>query len=47
MVFKHECGGRAHTAGYKAMHGWNICICIRCGDVFYKWITKKMLGLIT
>ena len=44
MLFKHECGGHVHTCGDKVSAGWNLCVCIRCGDVFYKWITAKMLG---
>jgi len=43
MTFKHECGGRAFSTGIAAVAGWNICICARCGEVFYKWFTLKML----
>lgn len=43
MTFKHECGGHAHSIDGKAVAGWNQCICGRCGEVFYKWFTIKML----
>ena len=42
MTFKHECGGNAHSVGM-AVVGWNKCVCGRCGEVFYKWFTAKMI----
>ncbi|MDF2570727.1 MAG: hypothetical protein K0R55_2331 [Sporomusa sp.] len=42
MMIKHECGGNAHSTGVAAA-GWNKCICSRCGEVFYRWFTVKML----
>ncbi|XER06892.1 hypothetical protein SRRS_24360 [Sporomusa rhizae] len=42
MVFRHECGGNAYTVGVAAI-GWNKCFCGRCGEIFYKWLTAKML----
>jgi hypothetical protein len=44
MMFKHECGGNAHSTGSAVVAGWNKCLCSRCGEVFYKWFTFKMLG---
>jgi hypothetical protein len=44
MKFKHECGGNAHSTGITAVAGWNKCVCGRCGEVFYKWVTIKMLN---
>ena len=44
MMFKHECGGNVHTTGVGVVAGWNKCVCSRCGEVFYKWVTAKMLG---
>ncbi|MBU2703373.1 hypothetical protein Ga0466249_004518 [Sporomusaceae bacterium BoRhaA] len=43
MVIKHECGGNAHSTGGTVVIGWNKFLCGRCGEVFYKWITTKML----
>lgn len=43
MRFKHECGGQAHSADSTPVVGWNLCVCGRCGEVFYKWFTLKML----
>ncbi|MBP2634263.1 MAG: hypothetical protein H6Q72_170 [Firmicutes bacterium] len=45
MILKHECGGHAHTTGTGVVIGWNKCVCSRCGEVFYRWITAKMLGI--
>ena len=44
MIFRHECGGTINCSG-KAVVGWNICICSRCGEVFYKWFTLKMVQM--
>jgi len=46
MTFRHECGGRACPAGITTVVGWNICVCGRCGEVFCKWFTAKMLKII-
>ena len=46
MTFKHECGGHVYVSGIGAVHGWNQCICSRCGEVFYKWFTAKMLQIL-
>lgn len=40
---KHDCGGPAHLVGEELQYGWNQYCCGRCGEVFYRWITKKMI----
>jgi hypothetical protein len=40
---KHECGGIAHLVGKQLSFGWNMFCCNRCGEAFYRWITKAML----
>ncbi|MCX7970293.1 MAG: hypothetical protein N3A57_01830 [Negativicutes bacterium] len=39
----HVCGGRAHLVGEKLVLGWNQYVCNRCGEVFFRWITEKMI----
>jgi hypothetical protein len=40
---KHECGGIAHLVGNQMVVGWNLYCCNRCGESFYRWITKAMM----
>lgn len=39
----HGCGGKAHLTHDKLIAGWNQYCCGRCGEVFFRWITKQML----
>ncbi|MDU2065880.1 MAG: hypothetical protein E6713_13730 [Sporomusaceae bacterium] len=40
---RHECGGNAHLVGNKMQQGWNQFCCDRCGAVFFRWMTEKMV----
>jgi len=40
---RHECGGNAHFAGQTLQHGWNQYCCGRCGAVFFRWVTDKVV----
>ncbi len=40
---RHECGGNAHSVSPTLQHGWNQYCCGRCGDVFFRWLTDKLV----
>jgi hypothetical protein len=46
MKIKHVCGGSAYISSDKLTLGWHLCCCMRCGEVFYYWVSENLLKIL-
>lgn len=43
LAIRHECGYLARLVGQTLTVGWNLYCCDRCGDAFFKLISREMI----